>query len=694
MAQLRMLKGVSTALPAVSANTEGTIFYTYDDSLFHLDYKNENGELVRKTLNAEQANSLLNARTITLTGDVSGSVSFDGSQNVDIQTTISNDFAIKEDLNALETVLTDKIEQIESQFKLVTYENMITVASARQITFDTGFETFDPKEDTLQVHHGRLYLTAGEDYVLSGRQVVLNEAPEVGDTLTFTLFKNVPILEDEITFSPSLLEDGSIPLSKLEEMPAVNVNIKTYNNLEQIGLSNDDMSSTDFLANIKAINTALGEDDSILYLTTTNADNLHLSVVDKLSSDMGREIGYVDYTKCCKFVAIPYNSNVAAYSEDGINWIETELPYNTYWQSVTYGNGKFVAIAGDGSVALAAYSEDGINWVGTELPPVHSWSSVTYGNGKFVAISWYFSSKAAYSEDGINWVGIELPISNPWSSVTYGNGKFVAVASGHYGDQAIYSEDGITWTTTTLPTTDSGWLSVTYGNGKFVTISYNSNVAAYSEDGINWVGTELPISDFWSSVAYGNGKFVATTNRNNVAIYSEDGINWTEITLPAADSGYGWDPVIFGNGKFIAISNSTSTYSEDGINWTTTTLLGAGWQSITYGSQFSKQYTSVPLSLKISRTGNAYNAITIDLIYNSGVEATYIYSCVYNKETDTADDTLSKFVITTHPKGFVSKEEVSSDAAMKLLYELGIIDPIINSDGEILTDENGNIFVF
>jgi hypothetical protein len=48
-----MLKGVSTALPDVSVNTEGTIFYTYDDSLFHLDYKNENGELVRKTLNAE-----------------------------------------------------------------------------------------------------------------------------------------------------------------------------------------------------------------------------------------------------------------------------------------------------------------------------------------------------------------------------------------------------------------------------------------------------------------------------------------------------------------------------------------------------------------------------------------------------------------------------------------------------------------
>ncbi len=235
MAQFRILKGISTALPAVSANTEGTIFYTYDDSLFHLDYKNENNELVRKTLNAERAKKLIEARNITLAGDVSGSISFDGSENVVIETTIANNFAVKEDLDALETILNLKIEealsQIENQFKLVTYENMITVASAGQTTFDTGFETFDPKEDTLQAHHGRLYLTAGEDYVLSGRRVVLNEAPEVGDTLTFTLFKNVPVLEDEITISPGILEDGSIPLSKLQTMPTA-ADIGTYTKAE------------------------------------------------------------------------------------------------------------------------------------------------------------------------------------------------------------------------------------------------------------------------------------------------------------------------------------------------------------------------------------------------------------------------------------------------------------------------------
>ena len=108
---------------------------------------------------------------------------------------------------------------------------MITVTSAGQTTFDTGFETFVPKEDTLQVHHGRLYLTAGEDYVLSGRQVILNEVPEVGDTVTFTLFKNIPILEDEITFSPGLFEDGSIPLSKLQTLPTA-ADIDAYTKAE------------------------------------------------------------------------------------------------------------------------------------------------------------------------------------------------------------------------------------------------------------------------------------------------------------------------------------------------------------------------------------------------------------------------------------------------------------------------------
>ncbi|MGM9564595.1 MAG: hypothetical protein ACI3VT_01140, partial [Evtepia sp.] len=173
-----------------------------------------------------------------------------------------------------------------------------------------------------------------------------------------------------------------------------------------------------------------------------------------------------------KFVAVAYSSNIAAYSEDGINWTQSTLPASSSWQSVTYGNGKFVAVAYSSNIA--AYSEYGINWTQSTLPASAKWYSATYGNGKFVAVA--SSNIAAYSEDGINWTQSTLPASAKWYSATYGNGKFVAVSSGNI---AAYSTDGINWTQSTLPASVS-WRSVTYGNGKFVAVTYNSNIAAYS----------------------------------------------------------------------------------------------------------------------------------------------------------------------------------------------------------------------
>lgn len=130
---------------------------------------------------------------------------------------------------------------------------------------------------------------------------------------------------------------------------------------------------------------------------------------------------------------------VAAYSEDGINWTQTTLPTKTYWCSVCYGNGKFVAVAEDSNIAV--YSEDGINWTQTTLPASKSWNSVCYGNGKFMAVA-YSCNIAAYSEDGINWTQTTMPANENWYSVCYGSGKFVAV---DYNGAAAFSTDGITW---------------------------------------------------------------------------------------------------------------------------------------------------------------------------------------------------------------------------------------------------------
>ena len=258
-----------------------------------------------------------------------------------------------------------------------------------------------------------------------------------------------------------------------------------------------------------------------------------------------------------KFVAISKDSTTVAYSTDGINWTKSTLPLSESWSSVTYGNGKFVAVS-KGSTT-AAYSPDGINWTKSTLPSDANWISITYGNGKFVATGGGIS---AYSTDGINWV--LLAEKSNWASITYGGDRFVAVSS---NDSKVgYSTDGINWTTSNTLPFQGLWCSIAYGNGKFVTLSSYNDRGAYSINGIDWHLITLPKNAHWISISYGNGKFVAITNNSNISAYSTDGITWTKSTLPSVSA---WISVAYGNNKFVAISNNNniSIYSMDGINW-------------------------------------------------------------------------------------------------------------------------------
>jgi hypothetical protein len=256
-----------------------------------------------------------------------------------------------------------------------------------------------------------------------------------------------------------------------------------------------------------------------------------------------------------KYVAVAFDSDKGAYSTDGITWTEMSMPANRRWFGVTYGNGKFVAVASQ--IDKGAYSTDGITWTEMTLPVSQRWEALTYGDGKFVAVA-VNSTYGAYSTDGITWTTTTLPKKKDWSSVTYGDGKFVAV-SNSVSSMAAYSIDGITWTETTLPS-KLNWRSVTYGNGKFVALAANTqtsstSLSAYSTDGINWTETNLSSSGSWVSITYGDGKFVAIIFNTNKGAYSADGISWTEFTLPASSS---WQAVTYGNGKFVAVAANTT----------------------------------------------------------------------------------------------------------------------------------------
>ncbi len=259
-------------------------------------------------------------------------------------------------------------------------------------------------------------------------------------------------------------------------------------------------------------------------------------------------------------------------------WTAATLPSLGNWRSVTYGNGRFVAVA-DYNSKTAAYSTDGVTWAAVTLPSSVSWQSVTYGNGRFVAVE-NNKKTAAYSIDGITWTTTTLPSSAGWRSVTYGDGKFVAVAKNSI--IAAYSADGITWETARMPSS-ANWYGVTYGNGRFVAVANNNDIAAYSVDGITWEKAKMPSSANWYSVAYGNGQFVAVTESSDVSAYSTDGVTWTATTLPSSAK---WHSVTYGNDRFIAVAQSCdiSAYSLDGITWETIEMPSWNWQSVTYGN--------------------------------------------------------------------------------------------------------------
>ena len=266
-----------------------------------------------------------------------------------------------------------------------------------------------------------------------------------------------------------------------------------------------------------------------------------------------------------RFVAVASHSNIAAYSDDGITWTQTELPSSEEWSSVVFGNNRFVVVADFSKIA--AYSDDGITWTQIDLPSDVYCSSVTFGNNRFVAVPKHStildksSNIAVYSDDGITWTQTTLPSAEQWSSVAFGNGCFIAVVD--YSTIAAYSYDGITWTQINLPS-DVYCSSVTFGNNRFVAVASYSNIAAYSDDGITWTQTELPSTEQWSSVTFGNNRFIAVASNSNIAAYSDDGITWTQTELPSSEY---WRSVAFGDNRFVTISRSTSAYSDDGINW-------------------------------------------------------------------------------------------------------------------------------
>jgi hypothetical protein len=280
----------------------------------------------------------------------------------------------------------------------------------------------------------------------------------------------------------------------------------------------------------------------------------------------------ISLLRVATFVAV---GDASIKSTDGDVWDYASEQIYDNWQSVTFGNGTFVAVSSTGQVM---HSPNGDTWTLASVSQGGNWVSVTYGAGTFVAVG-FGGVHVMHSTDGDVWVPASVPQSGDWYSVTYGAGTFVAV-----GDYVImHSTDGDVWVPASIPQLQF-WQSVTYGDGKFVAIQTSSGAtgAMYSTDGDEWFYASPTPFSLMLAVTYGGGIFVAVGFNffGNTVMHSDNGIDW----YIASTTLYGyWQFVTYGeNGRFVAKYYSGTMYSDDGDEWYySTNNINSG--SVVYG---------------------------------------------------------------------------------------------------------------
>ena len=272
-------------------------------------------------------------------------------------------------------------------------------------------------------------------------------------------------------------------------------------------------------------------------------------------------------------------------------WSLTSTPADNNWRSVCYGNGKFVAVASNGSNRVMYSTDEGRTWTLCNTPSATSgaaWQSVCFGNGVFVAVANSGTNRVMVSTDGINWTAYKAAAQNSWQSVCFGNDRFVAVASSG-SKRAMYStNNGQTWSLPAANSIANSWRSVCFGNGKFVAVaSSGTTQVMVSGDGATWIGYVPPHSRAYRSVCFGEGKFVAVSSgaKSYHSIVSEDdGATWTSYTMPNRN----WQCVCYGDGLWVAVTNSgnqtRAVIADDGHSWgRSLTPKDLDWQSVCYG---------------------------------------------------------------------------------------------------------------
>ena len=254
----------------------------------------------------------------------------------------------------------------------------------------------------------------------------------------------------------------------------------------------------------------------------------------------------------------------------GIQQVAPDRPVLSPLLGVTWGAGRFVAVADCGAIE---YSSNGDYWQ-EAIEIDECLYDVTWGAGRFVAVGYDggFTSRAGRSWSPLS----DLPARDsdtgrneePLQAVTFGDGRFVAVGGRGGRGTIFHSNDGLSWQETAGTVSERGLAGVAFGGGRFVAVGSGGTIL-HSADGIEWQHALRLTSEHLDAVAFGGGRFVAVGYRG-IIVHSADGNEWQHaLGSDTDDRIYG---VTWGAGRFVAVGGrGTIVHSVDGERWQTAT---------------------------------------------------------------------------------------------------------------------------
>ena len=238
-------------------------------------------------------------------------------------------------------------------------------------------------------------------------------------------------------------------------------------------------------------------------------------------------------------------------STDGIVWTAVMHTGSLHY-SITYGNGRFVAGAGNGLISI---STDAVTWSSAQFP--------------FVA---YYLT---------NWQpGSSSPVYSEAREVVFSNGKFVALAQGNFGSALLAeSSDGVTWESVSEDDADfvrSAAVKLKQIGDQTYLLGLNGNLWRTSL----WKTSRakiLPLESWdWSSIAASTTRLVVAGEAGRV-VWSDDAVTFHPVHLPDAADVLDliWAPEL---AVFVAVGGDITSgrvwTSPDGVAWTSQILPG------------------------------------------------------------------------------------------------------------------------